>query len=80
MMKYLTEAKNPKWMRKKKLKFRDEIETLKCLSKLENPYVMPLIDYNITDDGLYWYVMPIGNTISEFFYNENINIKAKLSC
>lgn len=78
-LKYLTEVQNAKWMEKKKLRFRDEIETLKCLSELENPYVMPLIDYNTTDDGLYWYAMPIGNTISEFFYNENINIQSKLS-
>jgi serine/threonine-protein kinase len=51
------------WTDKRKLRFKDEINTLEHLSKFKNPYVVPLIDYNTSDDGLYWYVMPIGKTI-----------------
>lgn len=78
-LKYLLETQNTRWAKKRKIRFKDEIETLKKLSELGNSYVMPLIDYNASDDGLYWYIMPIGKTISEFFINEEININAKLS-
>ena len=77
-LKYLNDARTKEWNEKRKIRFKDEIQTLCNLSKIDNPYVMPLIDYNIFDDDLYWYIMPISKTISEFFNDENISIREKI--
>lgn len=39
---------------------------------------MPLIDNNTSDEGLYWYLMPLGRTISEVFFNEKIDFYSKI--
>ncbi len=71
-MKCLKEIKsNKKRYKKLKSRFKSEIETLKKLNELNNKYVIKIIDYNISDDELFWYIMPLGRTITDFFNNEN---------
>lgn len=58
---------------KRKNRFHEEIKTLEKLKKRNNKYVILLEDYNISDDGLYWYIMPLGITISKFFIDNKID-------
>ncbi len=65
-LKYLQRFRTKEWNEKQKNRFKNEIQALEKLSKLKSLNVIKLIDYNITDDGIYWYIMPIGETISKF--------------
>lgn len=71
-LKYLQRFRTKEWNEKQKNRFKNEIQALEKLSKLKSLNVIKLIDYNITDDGIYWYIMPIGETISKFFNDNRI--------
>ncbi len=77
-LKCLLGSRTKEWDKKRKLRFRNEINTLNDLGELGNPYVMPLVDNNTSDEGLYWYLMPLGRTISEVFSNEKIDLYSKI--
>lgn len=78
-LKCLLTSRTNDWDEKRKFRFRNEIKALNDLSLLGNPYVMPIIDYNISNEGFYWYLMPIGSTISAVFINEEIDFYSKLA-
>jgi serine/threonine protein kinase len=77
-LKCLLKSRTHEWDEKRKVRFRNEIKTLNDLSLLGNPYVMPIIDNNTSDEGLHWYMMPLGKTISEVLLNEKIDFYSKL--
>jgi serine/threonine protein kinase len=54
----------------RKQRFDREIESLK---KLEISAVMPILDFNISADGLRWYLMPIAEPITNFLKRTKVN-------
>lgn len=78
-LKYLRSNHNLSLYEKRKSRFKNEIETLKHLNELKNPYVMPIIDYNTTSDGLFWYIMPIGTTICNYFHDNDFDLMKKIT-
>ncbi|GBD82984.1 hypothetical protein TEHD86_1706 [Tetragenococcus halophilus subsp. halophilus] len=76
-IKVLREEKNKKKEQKKRKRFCSEVKIMsKYQEKIEG--ILPIIDYSMSDESGYWYVMPIAITLEDEIKEKNLDNSAKV--